>query len=451
MSKPNETPTKPAVPANIMAERVVLGSLLLNPDALALIDGRIQPADFYRESHGVIFEAMQEIGKSGTPIDLVTLIDALERKGVLLQVGGVAYLTGLAPDVPTALHIEHYTDIVADLATLRRLLLTAGEMAKLAYTDEPNIDDILDTAETMVMAIGKDALQRSFVPVRNRLPSIIERLDYLSRHTGELTGVPSGLTMLDRMLGGFQKNDLIILAGRPSMGKTACALTFAHNAAKRHGANVGIVSLEMSSDQLIQRLIASESNIDGNRLRNGAIHEQEWPVVMDAANTISGLNIYIDDTPASKVTSIRAHCRRLHREHPIDLLIIDYLQLIPGNKAENRHLELSQTTKALKALARELNIPIIVLSQLSRSLESRVDKRPMLSDLRESGAIEEDADVVIFIYRDDYYHEDSDKQNIADLLIAKHRNGATGTVSLFFRRELMQFRDLELRHTELDY
>jgi replicative DNA helicase len=295
------------------------------------------------------------------------------------------------------------------------------------------------------------------MPIRAIMGNVVDRIDFLTRNKDTLMGVPTGFTMLDRLLGGMQKSDLIILAARPAMGKTSLAINVAQNAAKRYNARVAIFSLEMSNEQLAQRLLSMETGIDSHRLRLGQLHEEEWPILLEAANVLAGTNIFIDDTPAASVNEIRTKCRRLYAEHGLDMVLIDYMQLMSGQggsgggRNENRQQEISYISRSLKALARELNVPVIALSQLSRAVESRSDKRPMLSDLRESGSIEQDADVVLFIYRDDYYNEDSEQQNIADVIVAKHRHGSTGTVSLYFRKELTQFRDLEIQRTELDY
>ena len=315
---------------------------------------------------------------------------------------------------------------------------------------------MVDRAEQIIFGISESRIHRDLTPIRAIMSRVVDRIDFLSRNQDTLMGVPTGFTLLDRVLGGLQKSDLVILAARPAMGTTSFCLSIAQNAAKRHGTRVAFFSLEMSNDQLVQRLLAMETGIDSHRLRLGNIHEEEWPIVLEAANMLANTHIFIDDTPAASVNDIRTKARRLYAEDGIDLIIIDYMQLMTGQSGgngrnENRQQEISYISRSLKTLARELNVPVIALSQLSRAVESRSDKRPMLSDLRESGSIEQDADVVLFIYREDYYIEDTDRQNIADILVTKHRHGATGTVSLYFRKELTQFRDLEIQRTELDY
>ena len=287
------------------------------------------------------------------------------------------------------------------------------------------------------------------------MPDVVDQIDFLARHQDRMMGVPTGFVLLDKMLGGFQKSDLIIVAGRPGMGKSSLGLSIAQNAAMRHNARVAVFSLEMSSEQVVQRLLAIETAIDSHRLRLGQIDEEEWPVLVDAANTLAGSKIFIDDTPGATMVEIRTKARRLYAEHGIDLVLVDYMQLMSGggsgHRGENRQQEISFISRSLKGLARELNVPVIALSQLSRAVESRANNKPVLSDLRESGSIEQDSDVVIFVYREDYYNEETDRQNIADLMVAKHRHGTTGTVSLYFRKELTQFRDLELRREDLEY
>lgn len=437
-----------SIPAAIDAERAVLGSILLDPDAFVKLGRTLQPGDFFRESHGKLYETLQQMNERRDPIDFVTLTEALERRSLLGDIGGPAYLTGLVADIPTALYIDHYARIVADAAARRRLISAAGKIAEIAYEEETDVSEAIDKAEQIVFGIGENRIRNDFKPVRAVMSQVIERIDFLSRNQGQASGVPTGFTMLDGMLGGLQKTDLIILAARPGVGKTSFSTGIGYGAAKRHGLNVAFISLEMSSEQLTNRILSMETGIDSHRLKSGKVHDEEWPIVMEAADVVSRCGLFIEDTPAATMADIRTKCRRLHAEHALDLIIVDYLQLIKGS-GEQRHLELSQITKALKALARELHLPVMVLSQLSRALESRHDKRPMLSDLRESGAIEEDADVVMFIYRDDYYDEDTERQNIADIIVAKHRNGSTGTVQLYFRKELTQFRDLEITRTEI--
>jgi len=448
-----EVPTR-SIPANVEAERAVLGSLMIDPDAIIKIANFLRPEDFFRERHALLYEAMYTLNERREPLDFVTLVDELERRTQLTDVGGPAYLTDLVAGTPTALYVDHYARIVERTAVLRRLIAAAGKIAELAYDESLEVDDVVDRAEQIVFGVTESRIHRDLTPIRAIMTNVVDHIDFLSRNPDRLMGVPTGFTMLDRMLGGFQKSDLIILAARPGMGKSSFALSIIQNAAKLHDVRVAFFALEMSNEQMVQRLLSMETGIDSHRLRMGAVHEEEWPIVLEAANMLASTSIFIDDTPGASVTDIRTKCRRLYAEHGLDMIIIDYMQLMTGQSGgrnDNRQQEISFISRSLKALARELNVPVIALSQLSRAVESRSDKRPMLSDLRESGSIEQDADAVLFIYREDYYIEDTDRQNIADILVAKHRHGATGTVSLFFRKELTQFRDLEIERTDLDY
>ncbi|HXF62873.1 MAG TPA: replicative DNA helicase [Caldilineaceae bacterium] len=443
-----------SVPANLEAERAVLGALMIDPDAIIKVANFLRPEDFYRERHGWIYDAMATLNERHEPLDFVTLVDELERRGQLEEIGGPAYLTDLIASTPTAIYVDHYARIVERTAVLRRLISAAGKIAELAYDESQDVDDVVDRAEQIIFGVSESRIHRDLMPIRAIMANVVERIDFLTRNRDTLMGVPTGFTMLDRLLGGLQKSDLIILAGRPGMGKSSFALSIAQNAAIRYGARVAIFSLEMSNEQMVQRLLSMETGIDSHRLRLGDVHEDEWPILLEAANSLASTAIFIDDTPAASVIEVRTKARRLYAEHGLDLIVIDYMQLMTGpssGRNENRQQEISFISRSLKSLARELNVPVIALSQLSRAVEARSDKRPMLSDLRESGSIEQDADVVLFIYREDYYIEDSDRQNIADVLVAKHRHGSTGNVSLYFRKELTQFRDLEIQRTELDY
>jgi replicative DNA helicase len=444
-----------SVPANIEAERAVLGALMIDPDAIVKVANFLRAQDFYRERHGWIYDAMASLNEKHEPLDFVTLTDELERRGQLEEVGGPAYLTDLIASTPTAIYVDHYARIVERTAVLRRLISAAGKIAELAYDESQDMDEVVDRAEQIIFGISESRIHRELTPIRAIISDVVERIDFLTRNRDTLMGVPTGFTMLDRILGGLQKSDLLILAARPGMGKSSFALSVALNAARRNNARVAVFSLEMSNEQLVERLLSMETAIDSHRLRMGDVNEEEWPILVEAANMLGTAPIFIDDTPGVTVNDLRTKARRLYAEHGLDLLIIDYMQLMTGSvssgRSENRQQEISYISRSLKALARELNVPILALSQLSRAVESRSDKRPMLSDLRESGSIEQDADVVLFIYREDYYIEDSDRQNIADVLVAKHRHGSTGNVSLYFRKELTQFRDLEIQRTELDY
>ena len=454
MSETTEAPIK-TVPANLEAEQAVLGSLLIDPDAIIKIASSIRDSDFYRERHQWIYSALLTLHERREPADFVTLVDELERNEQLEAVGGPAYITELINSTPTAIYVDHYARIVERTATLRRLIGAAGQIAELAYDESHEVDEVVDRAERLIFGISESRIHRDLMPISTIMAEVVDQIDFLARNQNRLMGVPTGFAQLDKMLGGFQKSDLIIVAGRPGMGKSSLGLSIAQNAARRYDARVAVFSLEMSSEQVVQRLLAVETAIDSHRLRMGQIDEEEWPILVEAANTLAGTKIFIDDTPGASVMEIRTKARRLYAERGLDLILVDYMQLMSGSgggsRGENRQQEISFISRSLKGLARELNVPVIALSQLSRAVESRANNKPVLSDLRESGSIEQDADVVIFVYREDYYNEDTDRQNIADLMIAKHRHGTTGTVSLFFRKELTQFRDLELRTEELVY
>lgn len=452
MNDTQETLIK-SIPANIEAERAVLGSLLIDQDAIIKVASFLRPKDFFRERHTWLYEAMLSLNERHEPLDYVTLVDELERREKLDDVGGPAYITDLVNSTPSAMSVDHYASIVERTAVLRRLISAAGKIAELAYDERQDVATVVDRAEQIIFGVSESRIHRDLTPVRAIMSNVVDQIDFLARNQGTLMGVPTGFSMLDRMLGGFQKSDLIILAGRPGMGKSSFAISVAQNAAKLHDTRVAIFSLEMSNEQMVQRLLAMETGIDSHRLRLGKVYDEEWPILLEAANRLAQTSIFIDDTPAASVNEIRTKARRLFAEHGLDLVLIDYMQLMSGQSGrnENRQQEISYISRSLKGLARELNVPVLALSQLSRAVESRADKRPMLSDLRESGSIEQDADAVLFIYREDYYIEDTDRQNIADVIVAKHRHGSTGSVSLYFRKELTQFRDLEIQHTDLDY
>jgi len=438
-------------PANPEAEEAVLGSLLIDPDAVLKVASFLEAEDFYRERNGWIYRAILDLHERREPADFVTLCDELERKNILQEVGGAAYITQLINNVPSAAYIEHYGHIVERTATLRRLIDAAGQIVTLAYEEAQEVDEVVDRAEQIIFNVAERRVRRDLAPVREVMHDVVDRIDYLHRHQGQILGVPSGFTQLDRLLGGFQKSDLIILAARPAVGKTSLALNFALNAARKYRKVVAYFSLEMSSEQLVQRLLSTETGIDQQRLRKGEIEDRDWDMIMAAAGELSSTMLYIDDTPAMSALELRTKARRLQAEHGLDLIVVDYLQLMRGDtRSENRVQEISYISRALKGLARELEAPVIALSQLSRAIESRTDHKPMLSDLRESGAIEQDSDIVMFIYREDMVKENSDRKNIADVIVAKHRNGPTDTIPLYFRKELTKFENLEMVRESLE-
>ncbi|MFZ2357833.1 MAG: replicative DNA helicase [Anaerolineae bacterium] len=441
------------VPANPEAEQAVLGSILIDPDAVIRVAAFLKADDFYQEKNGWIYQAILDLHERREPADFLTVTDELERRRQLDEVGGPAYVMDLINAVPTAIHVEHYARIVERTSVLRKLIRAAGQIAQIAYEETTeDIGEVVDRAEQIIFTVAERRAQRDLVSVRALMGGVVDRIDFLYHHRGEILGVPTGFKLLDKMLGGLQKSDLIILAARPGFGKTSLAISLAQNAARKYGKRIAVFSLEMSNEQLVQRMLAAETGIDSQRLRLGDIQgEEEWHKLMEAAGALSEAPIFIDDTPAVSAMELRTKARRLYAEHDLDLIVVDYLQLMQGDRrSENRVQEISAISRGLKGLARELNIPVLALSQLSRAVESRQDKRPILSDLRESGSIEQDADVVMFIYREEMYNEETDRQNIADLIVAKHRNGPTGSVALYFRKELTQFRDLELRREELE-
>lgn len=438
-------------PANPEAEEAVLGSLLIDPDAVLKVASFLEAEDFYRERNGWIYRAILDLHERREPADFVTLCDELERNNILQEVGGAAYITQLINNVPSAAYVEHYGHIVERTATLRRLIDAAGQIAGLAYEEAQEVDEVVDRAEQIIFNVAERRIRRDLVAVGHVMHDVVDRIDYLHRHQGQILGVPSGFTQLDRLLGGFQKSDLIILAARPAVGKTSLALNFALNAARKYRKVVAYFSLEMSSEQLVLRLLSTETGIDQQRLRKGEIEDRDWDMIMAAAGELSSTMLYIDDTPALSALELRTKARRLQAEHGLDLIVVDYLQLMRGDtRSENRVQEISYISRALKGLARELEAPVIALSQLSRAIEARTDHKPMLSDLRESGAIEQDSDIVMFIYREDMVKENSDRKNIADVIVAKHRNGPTDTIPLYFRKELTKFENLEMVRESLE-
>lgn len=436
-------------PQNIEAEQSVLGSLLIDPEAILKVTSSLRPEDFYRETHALIYKAIVDLHERRQPADFVTLCDELERRKELEEVGGPGYLTSVINAVPTSVHVQYYGRIVERTATLRRLISAAAEISNMAYERAEDEDRILDQAEQLIFGVAQRSIERELVPLRTILSDYYDRIEYLYAHRGETVGVPTGFIDLDRLLGGFQQADLIIVAGRPGTGKTSLALSIADFASRKHGLCMAIFSLEMPAQQVVQRLVSGATGIESQRLRTGDITQEELARITRAMGELSETSVYIDDTPAIAPMELRAKARRLQAEHPIDLLIVDYLQLMQaGLRMENRVQEVSYISRQMKSLASELHVPVLACSQLSRAVESRPDKHPLLSDLRESGSIEQDADVVMFIYREEMYDEDTFRPNIADIMVAKHRNGPTGQISLRFMKELAKFANLELAPEE---
>lgn len=436
-------------PQNKEAEQSVLGAVFLSKEALITAIEILKPEDFYKTAHQRIFQTMVDLYERGEPVDLVTVTAELQDHKLLDEVGGVTYLTEIASSVPTAANIEYYAKIVEEKSLLRRLIHTATKIANDGYTREDDVTEILADAEKYIMEIGRNRNSGGFTPIRDVLLETYERIEFLSQRRGDVTGIPSGYADLDKMTSGFQRSDLIILAARPSVGKTAFALNVAQNVAARAGETVAIFSLEMGASQLVQRMICAEGNLDASKLRSGWLEEDDWQKLTMAIGTLAKAPIYIDDTPGITVADIRAKCRRLQAEKGLGLILIDYLQLIHGRgKSDNRQQEVSEISRTLKGIARELNVPVIALSQLSRSVEQRQDKRPMMSDIRESGSIEQDADIVAFLYRDDYYDKETENKNVIEVIIAKQRNGPTGTVELAFLKEYNKFVSLDKRYRD---
>ncbi len=433
-------------PQNIEAEQSVLGAVFLAKEALITAIEILRPEDFYKASHQRIFQTMLDLYEKGEPVDLVTVTAELQDKKVLDEIGGVTYLTSLSSSVPTAANIAYYAKIVEEKSLLRRLIRTATQIANDGYGRDDEVSEIVADAERYILEIAQNRNSGGFTPIRDVLMETYERIEYLSQRKGDITGIPSGYPDLDKMTAGFQRSDLIILAARPSVGKTAFALNVAQNVAARAGETVAIFSLEMGASQLVQRMICAEGNLDASKMRSGSLEEDDWQKLTMAIGTLAKAPIYIDDTPGVTVQDIRAKCRRLQTERGLGMILIDYLQLIHGRgRGENRQQEVSEISRTLKGIARELNVPIIALSQLSRSVEQRQDKRPMMSDIRESGSIEQDADIVAFLYRDDYYDKETESKNIIEIIIAKQRNGPTGTVELAFLKEFNKFVSLDHR------
>ncbi|MDD3662191.1 MAG: replicative DNA helicase, partial [Candidatus Dojkabacteria bacterium] len=430
-------------PHNIDAEKSILGAILLDKEAMIKVAEFLSAEHFYDPRHGEIYSAVIELFDQGVPVDLITLSDKLKAKRKLSKVGGRSYLTELVEGVPTAAHAEEYGQIVKALSIRRQLISAAARMDEIAYREDRQISDVLDESEQELFAISQRSLRDKIVHVRDLLKDAYERAEAIDHKKDKLTGIPSGFKMLDSMLGGFQPSDMVVLAARPSVGKSALALDIARHAAVVEKKKVFMFSLEMSSTQLIDRLLGMQARVPFWELKMGKLKDEAFERVADAMGQLAEADIYFDDTPGQSVMEVRTKARRLQMERGVDLVIIDYLQLMHSRNLENRVQEVSEISMGMKTLARELNIPVLVLSQLSRAVESRSDRIPQLSDLRESGSIEQDADVVIFIHREEQYNQDTDKKGIADLIIAKHRNGPTGRHEIAFVKDLGSFRNLE--------
>ncbi len=437
-------------PHSVEAEEAVLGSILINPEALYDVTPFLKAEDFFIVRHAWIWEAIQRLHARREAVDYLTVIEELRAAEQLDEAGGPAYLTYLINNTPTSIHAEAYARVVERASTRRHLLDAAGEIARLAHEEDTEIEETIDQAESALFSATERHLTRELTPIEDVVGSYYDRIDYLYTHQDETHGVPTGFADLDKLLGGMQRSDLLIIAGRPGMGKSSWLISAALNAA-RYGRRVAMFSLEMSNEQVVQRIIAAETGINSQKLRLGQLSPDEWERFVQAADRLSNLNLYLDDTPALSVLQLRTKCRRQWAQTGLDLVMIDYLQLMhSGTRTDNRVQEISIISMGLKQLAREINVPLMAAAQLSRAVEQRQDKRPLLSDLRESGSIEQDSDVVMFVYRDEVYNEDTEKPNIAEILVAKHRNGPTGTIELFFKKELTQFTDLYKRKVNLD-
>lgn len=430
-------------PQSPEAEQSVLGAMLLDREAIISASEYITPEDFYKDDHKEIFEAIMDIFERGQPVDLITVAEQLKQRNTLEAVGGVPFLTDLSASVPTVANVAYYARIVREKSMLRKLIKVCGEITDKSFEAAEEVNDIVEFAERMIFDLSQKNITKGFVPFKDILISSFNRIERLYSSKGNLTGLPTGFADIDSKTSGLQKSDLILVAARPSMGKTAFALNIAQHVAMVAGAPVAIFSLEMSKEQLVNRMICAEANIDSHKLRTGSLDEDDWPKLAMTVNKLSRANIYIDDTPGITVAEMRSKCRRLKIEKGLELVMVDYLQLMQGSgRSESRQQEISDISRALKGLAREIDCPVLALSQLSRAPEMRSDHRPMLSDLRESGAIEQDADVVMFIYRDEYYHPDTEKKNIAEIIIAKQRNGPTGMAELVWMDKYTKFADM---------
>lgn len=434
-------------PHDLEAEQAIIGSMLTDKDAVISAIEVLKEEDFYREDNKVIYSAILNLYNRAEPIDIITVKAELESMGKFEKVGGLEYLAELPEKVPTTANAMKYIKIVEEKSTLRRLIKTANEIIELGYSPTEDVEDIMEGAEKKIFNIMQDKAQKSYTPIKDALVESFTKLEELYNRKQHITGVPSGFTELDYRTAGFHGSELILIAARPAMGKTAFALNIAANAALKGNTAVAVFSLEMSKEQLVNRILCSESMVDSNKVRTGKLEEDDWTKLAGTIGPLSEAEIYIDDTPGINIMEIRAKCRKLKLEKNIGMVVIDYLQLIQGSgkRSGSREQEISEISRSLKILAKELNVPVIALSQLSRAAEQRPDHRPMLSDLRESGAIEQDADIVMFLYRDDYYNQDSEKKDIAEVIIAKHRGGSTGTVELLWLGSYTKFVNLERR------
>lgn len=434
-------------PQSIEAEQSALGSMLIEKDAVSRVIEIVRPSDYYKESNQIIYNTILHLYEKGEPIDLLTVSEELKTRGQFDLVGGAAYLTALINAVPNAANVEYYSYLIREKSDLRNLIYAGSSITQMSYELKDPLETIIDKSEQLIFDIAQRRTRRDFIPIKGILTGAFEKIEELYARKSHITGVATGYAELDNYTAGLQQADFVVIAARPSMGKTALSLNIAQNVAIKEKRPVGVFSLEMSKEQLVQRLICSEAGVNAQRLRTGHLEETDWPRITKAMAVLSEAPLYIDDSAGITVLEMRSKARRLKAKYGLELLVIDYLQLIRGSgRIENRTQEISEISRQIKGLAKELSIPIIAISQLSREVEKRVDKRPLLSDLRESGAIEQEADLVMFIYRDEYYNPDTDRKNIAEINIAKQRNGPVARFDLYFFKEYTKFIDLDRVH-----
>ncbi len=444
MAELEEALLKRVLPHSIEAEQSVIGAMLMDKDAIVIASELLQGDDFYGKQYGIVFETMVELNNEAKPVDTVTLQDRLKEKDVPPEVSSLEFIRDVLNILPTSANVKYYANIVAEKALLRRLIKANEEIANICYVGKEPLEEILADAEKKIFNLIQRRNVDDFVPIRQVVASALQKIEIASHNKGAVTGIATGFIDLDYRTAGMQPSDLVLIAARPSMGKTAFALNIAEYVAFRANQTVAIFSLEMSKEQLVNRLFSLESRVDAQKLRTGGLDDNDWEKLIESAAVIGKSNLIIDDTPGISVSELRSKCRKYKLEHNLQMVIIDYLQLMSANgKNDSRQQEISEISRSLKAIARELQVPVLALSQLSRAPEQRPDHRPMLSDLRESGAIEQDADVVMFIYRDEYYNKDTELKNISEIIIAKQRNGSIGTVNLVWLPEYTKFANME--------
>jgi len=442
-----DTPLR-SLPYNLEAEQSVIGSMLIDKTAISRVVEVLKFDDFYRDSHKVIFGAIYELYQKDTPIDMITLLEHLRSAEKLEASGGITYISEISNSIPSTANLSSYIKIVEDKSTLRKLIRSSTEIIENCYNKQDDVEAVMDLAEQKVFNISQKKNAGDFEPMNTVLERGFLEIERIFNNKGETTGISSGFPELDDKTAGFQKGDMILIAARPSMGKTTFALNLAEYAALRQGKSVAVFSLEMSKEQLSYKLLCSEANVDMSKLRHGDLEDRDWENIAKASGPLAAAKIFIDDTAGTSVMDMRSKCRKLKMEHGIDMIVIDYLQLMTGSNTESRQQEVSEISRSIKALAKEMQCPVIALSQLSRAPEQRTDHRPMLSDLRESGSIEQDADLVMFLYRDEYYNEETEDKNVAELIIAKQRNGPIGTVKLAWIGQFSKFARLDVIHRD---